>query len=65
MPQRDKVDQARVEMLKTIRTAIRLKHSLAADRELNEALPKAEAAFNSAILKGELPPPLDLKALGV
>jgi predicted phage-related endonuclease len=52
-------------MLKTLRTAIRLKYSLLADDELNEMLPKAEAAFNAAVLKGELPPPLDLKSLGV
>jgi len=62
MPRRDKVDQARAEMLKTVRTAIRLKHSLAADRELNEALPRAEKAFNEAVMKGELPDPLSIKA---
>ena len=49
-------------MLKTVRTAIRLKHSLAADRELNEALPRAEKAFNEAVMKGELPDPLSIKA---
>jgi hypothetical protein len=63
MPRRDKVDQARAEMLKTVRTAIRLKHSLAADRELNDVLPEAERKFNAAVMKGELPGPLDVKAL--
>jgi hypothetical protein len=60
---RDKVDQARADLLKTVRTAVRLKHSLAADRELNEVLPEAERKFNAAIMKGELPSPLDVKKL--
>ena len=64
--QRDKVDQARANMLKTIRTAVRLKHSIAADDELNEVLPMAEAKFNAAVMKGRLPEPLDIKrALGI
>jgi len=55
---RDKVDQERANALKTIRTAIRLKHSLAADNEINEVLPKFESEFNKAVLKGDLPEPL-------
>lgn len=58
---KDKVDQARVNMLKIIRTAIRLRHSIAADEELNELLPMAEARFNAAVMKGQLPEPLDIK----
>jgi hypothetical protein len=58
---RDKVDQARANMLKVIRTSIRLKHSIAADEELNEVLPRAEARFNAAVMKGQLPAPLDIK----
>lgn len=57
---KDKVDQARANMLKMVRTAIRLRHSIEADNELNEVLPKAEAAFNAAILAGEIPDPLDI-----
>jgi hypothetical protein len=48
-------------MLKVIRTSIRLKHSIAADEELNEVLPRAEARFNAAVMKGQLPAPLDIK----
>lgn len=50
-------------MLKTIRTAVRLRHSLAADAELNEILPKADAQFFKKIQKGELPDAIDLKKL--
>lgn len=63
---KDRVDQARANTLKVIRTAIRLKHSIAADEELNEVLPRAEAKFNASVLRGELPEPLDVKkALGL
>lgn len=63
---RDKVDQARANTLKVIRSAVRLKYSIMADDELNEVLPKAEARFNSAVMRGELPEPIDIKkALGV
>lgn len=63
---RDDVDQARANMLKVIRTAVRLKHSIAADEELNEVLPRAEAKFNAAVLKGQLPAPVNIKrALGL
>jgi hypothetical protein len=57
---RDRVDQERANALKTIRTAVRLKHSLAADTELNEVLPKFEEEFNKAILEGDLPSPLSI-----
>ena len=57
---------ARVSLLKTIRTAVRLRHSLAADAELNDLLPRAEQKFNAAVLAGRLPDPLDVKkALGI
>lgn len=66
MIHKDKVDLARANMLKTIRTAIRLKHSIAADEELNEMLPMAEARFNASVNRGQLPAPLDIKrALGL
>lgn len=53
--QKDKVEQRRAEILKTIRTAVRLEHSLAADRELNELLKPAEDEFNRRVQLGELP----------
>lgn len=63
---KDKVDQARANTLKVIRAAIRLKHSIAADEELNDVLPRAEAKFNAAVMRGQLPEPLDVKkALGL
>ena len=58
---KEKVDQARVTMLKVIRAAVRLKHSILADEELNEVLPMAEKKFNAAVNRGELPAPLDIK----
>lgn len=57
---RDKVDQARANALKTIRTAVRLKHSLMADEELNTVLPAFEKKFNDAVLNDELPEPLSI-----
>ena len=63
---RDKVDQARADLLKTIRAAVRLRHSIAADNELNEVLPLAQKRFDDAVLRGRLPEPLDVqKALGL
>ena len=63
MIHKDNIDQARANMLKTIRAAVRLKHSIAADEELNEVLPRAEAQFFKQIQEGKMPDPLDLKKL--
>ena len=57
---RDRVDQERANALKTIRTAIRLKHSLAADNEINEVLPRFESEYNEAINNDERPEPLSI-----
>lgn len=66
MIQKEESEQARAEMLKTIRAVVRLKHSLAADRELNEVLPKADAKFTAMTHRGVLPSPADIrKALGI
>jgi len=63
---KDSVDQGRAEMLKTIRALVRLKHSLEADRELNEVLPRAESFYNKKVQLGQLPSPADVrKAVGV
>lgn len=52
--------------MKTIRSLIRLKHSLAADRELNEVLPQADAAFTAMVHGSVLPSPADIrKKLGI
>lgn len=58
---RDDVDQARANLLKAIRTAVRLKHSIQADIELNDVLPEAEKKFNAAVMRGQLPDPIDIK----
>lgn len=55
---KDKVGQARANAIKVVRTAIRLKHALAADEELNQVLPVVVAEFNKSVQQGELPDPL-------
>lgn len=39
---------------KTLRTLVRLKHSLAADEELNRVLPETLHEFDAALTRGEL-----------
>jgi hypothetical protein len=51
---KEDTDQQRVNALKTIRAIVRLKHSLAADNEINEVLPAAELHFNAALNKGKV-----------
>ena len=41
-------------MRTTTRTIIRLKHSLAADEEINAVLPDTLAEFDEALARGEL-----------
>jgi hypothetical protein len=53
----------KAQIVKATRTAIRLKHALAADRELNDVLPDVESAFDAAIQRGELPDKIDVEAL--
>jgi hypothetical protein len=63
---KDDDDQARANMLKILRTAIRLKHSIAADEEMNDLLPKAQAKWDKAIQNGNRPEAIAIKtALGV
>ena len=63
---KDKIDQERANMLKTIRAAVRLRHSIEADNELNEVLPRAQAKFDAAILRGQLPSTTEIKkAVGI
>lgn len=66
MIHKDKVDQERANLLKAIRAAVRLRHSIAADNELNEVLPRAEAVYNKSIQRGVIPDPVSVKkALGL
>lgn len=52
------IEQRKFAMLKTLRTAVRLSHALAADAELNKLLPAAEKEFDRAVQRGELPDPV-------
>lgn len=52
---KDDIDLRKAALFKAARSAIRLKHSLAADAELNDLLPQLERAFNSAVSRGTLP----------
>ena len=45
----------RANMCKRIRSEVRLKHSLAADDELREVLPRLMAEFELSIQQGVLP----------
>ena len=55
MNQKDDIELRRAALLKAARSAVRLRHSLAADAELNERLPELERAFNTAVSNGDLP----------
>ena len=52
------VQQAWADRAKVIRAAIRLKHSLAADREISERLDLEKKKFDAEVLRGRLPKPL-------
>ena len=54
-------EQARAEILKTVRALIRLRHSLEADRELNEILPRVELTFDAALTRGKVLSIADVK----
>lgn len=55
MRQKTEIEMAKARLFKCVRTAVRTKHSLEADQELNEVLPKAEKEFDTAVLSGVLP----------
>ena len=61
--ERTPVEQQKYEMVKIARAAIRLSHSIAADRELNEVLPNLEKEFDIALQRGELPDAIDVRAI--
>ena len=48
------IDQERKNIAKRIRSEVRLKHSLAADNELREILPRLQAEFELALQNGKL-----------
>lgn len=54
MRKKTKKELKQAQVTKTVRTVIRLKHSLAADEEINAVLPDTLDEFEQAYAKGEL-----------
>lgn len=48
------IEMERAKIIKVTRSLIRLKHSLAADEELNNVLPDRVAEFDIALQSGQL-----------
>jgi hypothetical protein len=53
------IEQQLANRLKVLRAAIRLKHSIAADEELNRVLDEERKKFLKQVQLGKLPAPLD------
>lgn len=51
--QKTELELRKSQLLKAVRVMVRLKHSMAADEELNELLPRIEAQFEKAINSGK------------
>jgi hypothetical protein len=60
--QKSEIELKRAALAKTIRTVERLRASIAADRAINERLPRTLKEFDEAVARGELRTP-DLDAL--
>lgn len=54
MKRKTKQEMERAAVAKATRTLVRLKHSLAADEELNSILPDTLEKFDEALAAGEL-----------
>lgn len=63
MAKKTQIEQAIADRKKVIRTAVRLKHALAADHELNDVVDDNIKALTKALQKGKLPAPPDLGKL--
>lgn len=55
MTPKDDIELRKRALFKAARSAVRLRHSLEADAELNELLPVLERQFDSAVSRGNLP----------
>lgn len=55
MKQKTDIELTRARLIKEARAAIRLKHSAAADEEINRVVPKLLSKFDRLVLRGELP----------
>lgn len=62
MKQLGEIEEAKAEILKNARALIRMKHSRAADREINKKLPELERAMDKAIQSGK-PYELDIRSV--
>lgn len=60
MKELSEIEVHRKAVLKAWRSMIRLKHSLAADAEINEKVPAAERVFNAGLAYGQLPDAQDI-----
>lgn len=54
MRKKSEAEMERARLVKVSRTLIRLKHSLAADQEINDTLPDTVAEFDEAYANGRL-----------
>jgi len=54
MSKKTDVEMERMALAKIARTALRLKHSLAADREINDTLPDTLNEFDARTILGDL-----------
>ena len=54
MEKKTDIQMARAERAEIIRTLTRLKHRLAANREINEILPDSLSEFDKAVQEGNL-----------
>lgn len=61
--QRVPIEQGWANRAKIIRAAIRLKHSIAADNEINDTLKRELVKYELAVQNGEQLPPLDIARL--
>lgn len=53
MREKSDLEMQRARILKAARTIIRAKHAANADEELNQVLPRLEAAMNKALAQGK------------
>lgn len=55
MTPKDDIELRKRALFKAARSAVRLRHSLEADAELNDLIPALERIFDSAVSRGTLP----------
>jgi hypothetical protein len=56
------IDRCWANYSKALRAQIRLRHSIAADNEINRVLPEARKEFEKSVQQGVLPAPKSLLA---